>query len=381
MSRLGEQKDLLWLRCGSDRATVQAHLRHVAGTFEAAGWGIATGETTPEPPSGALAVIDDPWVEPLPRLARRLAEFDLDQGGVEARWRVPQTLGLSGIQGWRPRYPPMTLRDYEHTTLARRLSAVRDQTATPWSGFAVAAAGESRELLEAGWPPPPRRRAIIRGARLFRYQDPAGHPRHELDPFIPQSARLLVDVGCGHGLLGARFRSSSRSADRIVIGIEPDWTLARLAARKLDLVLPVRAELGLRALRRPADCIVLADVLEHTGDPAAVLRQIALSLSCEGRAVLSLPNAAFAPVLRALAAGRWDTTLAGVQARDHLALFTPASFGKLAAECGLTVESTTPLTQPLPFKLRLWSWLAARTAGGEPQTLAAPQWVAVLRRC
>ncbi len=368
-------ENLLWLRCPDDRATVNAHLRQVAGKFQAAGWGLATGATAPPAPSGALAVIDDPWIEPLPRLAQRLAELTLRTRDHAPRWRVPRILGLPGVQGWHPRYPPMTLHEYERTTLARRLVAIRTPTATPWSGFAVAAPGESRELLQLGWPPPPPRQAIVRGAHLFRYQDPASHPRHELDAYIPQSTRLLVDVGCGHGLLGTRFLRD----DRIVVGIEPDWTLARIAARKLDVVLPMRAEQGLCALRHTADCIVLADVLEHTLDPAAVLRQIARSLAPDGRAVLSLPNSSFAPVLRALAAGRWDATLAGVQARDHFSVLTPASFRDLAAQCGLAVESTAPLTQPLPRRLRLWSWFAARSAGGDPQVLAAAQWICVLR--
>ena len=164
------------------------------------------------------------------------------------------------------------------------------------------------------------------------------------------------------------------------MGIEPDWVLAREAARRLDLVLPVRAEEGLRALRPDVDCLVFADVLEHVPDPAGVLLEAAAVLSDDGRIVVSVPNAAWAPVLRALAAGRWDPTLAGNQARDHLAQMTAASFARLAAECGLEVESTTPLVAPLPRRLRWWAWLAARTAGGAVSDLLATQWILVLRR-
>ena len=58
-----------------------------------------------------------------------------------------------------------------------------------------------------------------------------------------------------------------------MIGIEPDWELARQAARRLDLVLPLPAETGLEALRPGIDCLVFADVLEHTTDPAGVLEK------------------------------------------------------------------------------------------------------------
>ncbi len=165
-----------------------------------------------------------------------------------------------------------------------------------------------------------------------------------------------------------------------MIGIEPDLELARRAARRLDLVLPLPAEAGLETLRPGLDCVVFADVLEHTTDPAGVLEKAARALAPDGRIVVSLPNSAFAPVLRALAAGRWDPTVAGVQARDHLAAMTPASFRRLAAECGLRVVHEAAIAAPLPRALRLWAWLAARLCGGDPKDLLTPQWTAILER-
>jgi hypothetical protein len=42
--------------------------------------------------------------------------------------------------------------------------------------------------------------------------------------------------------------------------------------------------------------------------------------------------------------------------------------------------SDTLRHQHLPWTLRLWSWLAARSASGDPRPLSAPQSVVVLRR-
>ncbi len=218
--------------------------------------------------------------------------------------------------------------------------------------------------------------ALVRRARLYRYHDPAGHERRELDAFIPAVAATIVDVGCGHGLLGERHRLEGRT----VVGIEPDWTLAAEAARRLDLVLPLTAEEGLEALRPGVECLVFADVLEHTEDPAGVLEKAARVLAPGGRIVASLPNSAWAPVLAALAAGRWDPTVAGVQARDHLAVMTPASFRRMAAECGLRVVREVPMKAPLPRRLRLWAWLVARSCGGRSEDLLTTQWIAVLER-
>jgi 2-polyprenyl-3-methyl-5-hydroxy-6-metoxy-1,4-benzoquinol methylase len=166
---------------------------------------------------------------------------------------------------------------------------------------------------------------------------------------------------------------------RQVIGIEPDETLARSAAKRLDQVLPLDALDGLNSLQGPLDCIIFADVLEHLSNPEAVLQKASSLLAGDGKIVVSLPNSAWAPVLHAAAAGRWDLTLAGVQARDHWVPMTPASFASMAARAGLRVEQRVPFALPLPWRLRCWAWLAAWTAGGQYSDLAAPQWVIILR--
>ena len=70
---------------------------------------------------------------------------------------------------------------------------------------------------------------------------------------------------------------------------------------------------------------VFADVLEHLANPGEILRRLVERLAPDARVLVAIPNAAWIPVLAALAAGRWDPTLAGVQARDHLTVFTPRS--------------------------------------------------------
>ncbi len=362
---------VLWLRLAPQRPVVEAHLRHVRGRFRAAGWRIAGGMDEPEP-AGALAVMDEAWAEPLPEVAELLARAEAPD-----RWRLPRVNGGTGPQDWPVPTGPYTALDYERMALPR--GAAGTSVPVPkdaWSGFAVAAAEDAEALLAAGWPPDPGSMALVPEARLYRYADPAAHERRELDPHIPAGARTLVDVGCGHGLLGGRHRGTGRR----VIGVEPDWDLAREAARRLDLVLPVGAEVAFEALRPEVDCMVFADVLEHTSDPAGVLEKAARVLAPSGRIVASLPNSAWAPVLRALAAGRWDPTLAGVQARDHLAVMTPASFRRMAAECGLRVTREIPVEVPLPRWQRWWSWLLARTAGGARRDLLAMQWIAILER-
>ncbi len=365
-----DARPVLWVRAPSTRSVLAEHLHHVAGSFSAAGWSVVT-DGPPDVPLGvAVAVLDDVWVEPLPRLASALGLARVPSSPV---WRVPRVYGLSGRQGWQPAVPPSTMAEYERRTVRRGPPRTVFLGDGAWTGFAVAAAGEAAPLLRDGWPP--REAALVANAFLYRYADPSAHVRRELTPFVPASAKTVIDVGCGTGLLGSLLRHHGRR----VVGIEPEWELARAASRNLDMVIPATAEEGLSAIRAPVDCIVFADVLEHTVAPQQLLRAGARLIGPAGRIVVSFPNAAWAPVLRGLASGRWDPTLAGVQARDHLFYTTPRSFAAIAAECGLAVETLAPLGAAVSWRVRAWGWLAALTAGGNPSDTAAPQWVAVLR--
>lgn len=365
----GDLRPILRLRARARRVLLAEHLAHVAGAFEAAGWTVVSDQPL-DPSEGApVAVLDDPWAEPLPRLARALA----DAPSTGPAWRVPHVFGLGGPQGRAPRTPPSTMLEYERCTVKGAGRRALPPADAAWCGFGVAPAGEAPELLARGWPP--RNAALVPGAFLYRYSDPSNHERRELVPFVPAGARTVIDVGCGSGRFGGRLRKPGTR----VAGIEPDWELALSARRRLDVVLPMRGEDGLRALRGPVDCVVFADVLEHTRAPQALLSAAADLIGRRGRVVVSFPNASWTPVLRALAAGRWDVTLAGVQARDHLFVTTPLSLAALAGECRLEVETMQPLGAPSGWKARTWAWIAARSSGGDPRWQAAAQWVAVLR--
>jgi len=377
MSSHSPDPPVLWLRAASSRTVVEAHLRHVAGSFRADGWRVASGADRPaaEEVRGALAVLDDPWIEALPTAARALLEARDSQDTPAPLWRVPRVRGAAGAQGWNPDRGPYTL--HEARSRAVEPGALLTAAAPDLgSGFAVAAPGEARGLLAKGWPPAAGDLALVPGVRLYRYDDPADHERRELDGFIPEDAKRIVDVGCGHGRLGERLRRPGRW----VVGIEPDAEMARQAARRLDQVLTARVEEALPTLSEPVDCFVFADVLEHLRDPAEVLGLAGATLSPGGRIVVSLPNSAWAPVLRDLAAGRWEPTLAGVQARDHLAPFTLDRIRTLAAECGLEIERSEGLSAPLPWGLRLWAFVVALGAGGRVRDLLFPQWIVVLHR-
>lgn len=362
---------LLLLRACSAREVVQRHLAHLRGRFELAGWRVVAGTNEGHVGRSVIACVDDPWLEPLPEQLAALAE-----ASAGPRWRVPGVLGLDGPQGWHPRVAPASRLEYERVAVGRPGGSRPRVLTGAWPGVAVAPADAAEPLLRRGWPPTGGEVVLVPWVRMFRYHDPAAHARLELDPFIPDTARAILDVGCGAGLLGGRHRRPGR----IVIGIEPDWELARSAAARLDAVIPAAATVALSALAPRFDCIVFADVLEHMVDPVAALAGAASLLTADGTIVVSLPNAAWIPILTALTAGRWDPTVAGVQARDHLFFTTPISFGAIAAEAGLEVVRSLPLAAPVSWRQRLCAGALAAVFGTSHETLLAAQFVAVLRR-
>jgi SAM-dependent methyltransferase len=347
--RPADAQPTLVLRASSPRAIIQRHLAHLRGRFEAAGWRVVSGGEQPGAVPGAVAIVDDRWLEPLPEQLDALAA-----GGARPR----------RAEGAAPRVAPATRSEYERLAVGRVRRGGPRSIGGAWSGIAVAPAGAAADLLRLGWPPAAGEALLVPWVRMFRYHDPAAHARLELDAFIPDAARTILDVGCGAGLLGARHRRRGRT----VIGVEPDWELVRLAARRLDAVIPAGASDAFPALAARFDCVVFADVLEHMADPAAALGAASRLLTSGGTIVASLPNAAWLPVLSALAAGRWDPTVAGVQARDHLFFTTAASFGAIAAEAGLEVVRSHPLPAPATRSQRLWARALAAVTGASRRT-------------
>lgn len=364
---------ILWLRARSRRATVAAHLEHLAGLFRAAGWRVDRGAELPDAGDAPLAVLDDPFAAPRPEIADALARA----AAPPDRWRLPQAPGAPGRQSWDVSSGPFTELDYrrEIASAAKRPAHVAPAPAEAWTGFALLAGGSPRDPATT-WPADPGSTVVVEGVRCFRYDDPADHPRHELDEFLPVRAGLWVEVGCGAGAFASRHRDRGRRW----IGVEPDLEMAARARVRLDLVLAGGAETALAALPGGLAGAVLADVVEHLEDPLSVLSALAGRLDPDGRVVVAFPDVSWAPVLLALAAGRWDPTLAGVQARDHRLPTTPESLADLARAAGLEVERLEPLPGPrLPLGLRLRARFVALAAGAPARPSRSPQWVAVLR--
>ncbi|GFO68498.1 hypothetical protein GMLC_20770 [Geomonas limicola] len=168
-----------------------------------------------------------------------------------------------------------------------------------------------------------------------------GFRRPEVQRLVSRRARRVLDIGCAQGRVGSGIRERQGAE---VWGVEADPNAAALAARVLDRVIPLPVEAALAELPNGYfDSIILADVLEHLADPAAVLAGLVGKLTAHGELVVSLPNVAHWSVLEGLLNGEWDYQDAGILDRTHLRFFTRKSALRLFEAVGLSATRCIPI--------------------------------------
>lgn len=159
--------------------------------------------------------------------------------------------------------------------------------------------------------------------------------RPEVRDCIPDTAKVILDVGCASGNLGAALK---RERDCFVIGIEYEPEIANEAKYLLDDV--IVGDIEDKVDNLPSnyfDCIVLADVLEHLRSPETVLEKMGHALKETGKIIASIPNVRHWSVLQPLLEGNWKYEDAGILDRTHLRFFTKRSILDLFSHSGYTI--------------------------------------------
>jgi SAM-dependent methyltransferase len=129
------------------------------------------------------------------------------------------------------------------------------------------------------------------------------------------TAATLLDVGAGAGALVAEARERGLQA----VGVEPSRSLAAAAARLHDVTLVVGTLPHPNLAGRRFDVVALIDVVEHVGDPCALLCVAAAHLAPEGLLLLVTPDRG-SLAARLLGRRWWHYRLAHVGYFDHPSL-------------------------------------------------------------
>ena len=155
--------------------------------------------------------------------------------------------------------------------------------------------------------------------------------------FVPQSARTILEVGCG---AGAFLRLLERD-DRELWGVELNESEARQAEAYCHRVLvgdimQLLAELP----EKHFDCIVFNDVLEHLAWPCKVLEKVRSLLSDDGVVVASIPNIRYIDTFVKEMLWQKDFRYrpeGGILDETHFRFFTSKSMCRMFRSCGYEI--------------------------------------------
>lgn len=160
--------------------------------------------------------------------------------------------------------------------------------------------------------------------------------RHEMLPYVPKSAKTILDVGCASGVFG-KLLKENRTAE--VWGVEPNTEAAEAAKKSLDRVICDNFSHNLDIPTEYFDCIVFNDVLEHLVDPISALIYSKKLLKHDGCVVASIPNVRYFPNIWELMIHKdWEYKEAGILDKTHLRFFTKKSTISTFCQSGYEVD-------------------------------------------
>lgn len=291
---------------------------------------------------------------------------DLMRTGAAAACPVPLATAL-GATG-RAAFTLAGIEQVEQAILGKEHRLPHSPGATPavllrWgdlqrvTGGAGPAAAFADLRSPGGWSLTPREPAGL----AHEFIDYYGEVRRDILPFIPPTARRVLEVGCGRGVTGALLKQELGVS---VTGVELNPVVARAAAEVLDEVICGDIE-GL-PLAGEYDVVLALELFEHLVDPGAFLTRVRALVRPGGAVILSTPNVGHYSVAMDLARGRWDYLPIGLLCLTHLRFFTRRTLEDWLEMEGCTGYRLVPQTTPLPAEVRRW---ALRT-GGDLESLA-----------
>ncbi len=162
---------------------------------------------------------------------------------------------------------------------------------------------------------------IIKSDFYYRFN------RSEMIKYIPENAKLILDVGCSEGNFGKLLKEKRACT---VWGVEPDVKSASIAMKNIDRVFNTIFDENIDLENAKIDCIVFNDVLEHIINPNRVIQICKKYLAKGGVIVSSIPNIRYYEIIRQILFEKdWRYTEAGILDKTHLRFFTSKSIIKL----------------------------------------------------
>ncbi len=149
---------------------------------------------------------------------------------------------------------------------------------------------------------------------------------------LPADAKLIIELGCGSGATGARYKLINPHC--FYIGVESNPELANLAKERLDKVAfaPLENHHNLLDIQSGSvDCLVYGSTLAEFSNPASILTYHQTWLKDDGQILAIIPNVQHWRRIFNLIKGEWENS------ENLKQWFTLDSLKLLFAEVGLQV--------------------------------------------
>ena len=252
---------------------------------------------------------------------------------------------------WRPIASPRSSSTSWPTTLSEKKSGKQSRTrgvprrsadiATPTACDSLIGDVEAALSRAVVGPSVP---SLASGSHALQDATYFGHARPEVVALIPETARRVLDIGCGAGRLGDAIKARQPA---VVTGIELSPVAAALASQRIDRVVTGDVEhVPLDFASGSFDAIVCGDILEHLREPERLLKQAREWLAPGGCLVASIPNVRHHSVVSSLLDGNWTYESAGLLDRTHLRFFTRREIEKLFYRAGYAIDGFWAVNVP-----------------------------------
>jgi 2-polyprenyl-3-methyl-5-hydroxy-6-metoxy-1,4-benzoquinol methylase len=158
---------------------------------------------------------------------------------------------------------------------------------------------------------------------------------------IPNNIPKILELGCGAGALGAKYKSLNPSSHWC--GLELIEEQANSARNKLDRVICTDIETNFPIKHdEKFDALIVGDVLEHLKDPWSVLRDLVSCIKPNGFICICIPNVGHWSVVANLIAGNFKYEDSGILDRTHLRFFTGSSMIELLTQANIEIKKILP---------------------------------------
>jgi SAM-dependent methyltransferase len=150
---------------------------------------------------------------------------------------------------------------------------------------------------------------------------------------IPAMAQRVLELGCGDGRLGRRFKELHRATHWC--GVDFTSEAVQQSSAHLDHVVQMDLDhIDLSRLPGPFDVIVIGDLLEHLRQPLRLLEGLHDLATADAQIVCCLPNMAHLSVIERLVAGDISYDPVGLLDDTHVRFFSPSSAFKTFLDGG-----------------------------------------------